>query len=81
MSKRNTFLFLAVCIIIIVTIYILNILLKKESRESLSSVSLEQAMPGSIKNIHVQGKERIVPREEKEPVEEPAIPAGEPLLN
>lgn len=75
--KKNTFLFLAACSIIIAVIILLNISIKTD----------EHRHPVSLENIAPQPEARdftlSTPGEAagREIEREPAIPRGEPLLN
>lgn len=75
--KKNTFLFLAACSIIITVIILLNISMKtNENKQSLPFDSMTPQQEAQDLTLSTQGE-----ASGREIEREPAIPRGEPLLN
>lgn len=75
--KKNTFLFLAACSIIIAVIILLNISTKTdENRQSVQFDKIAPAPAAQDLTLSVQGEAAG-----REIEREPVIPQGEPLLN
>lgn len=77
MNKKNTFLFLAGCSIILLIIFTINILIKKDTN-TLSLISQGPRQPQMSENMQVQEQRKY--KTEEEPRQEPAVLPGEPLL-
>jgi hypothetical protein len=75
--KKNTFLFLAACSIIIAVIILLNISIKTdENKQPLPFDNMALQPEARDLTLSVQGEGSV-----REIEREPAIPEGEPLLN
>ena len=76
LMKKNTFLFLAGCSIIIAIIILVNISIKRDERQSLSSDSKNNAQ-----KIEADDEQQVQELMFQEVEEELPLPEGEPLLN